>query len=56
MEAPKNSKQQFMGDTATADIPTPTFQKPIVVEKVVNVKAKGSLPNSAGVKTPGPND
>ncbi len=56
METPKNTKQSFMGDTATADIPVNSFQKPQVVEKVVNVKSKGSLPNSAGIKTPGPND
>jgi hypothetical protein len=56
MDAPKNTKQAFMGDTATADIPTNSFQRPTAEVKVVNVKQQGAMPKPSGVNTPGPNE
>lgn len=56
MEAPKNSAQKFMGDTAAPDVGGSPFQRPSMVEKVVNVREQGKMPKETGVKTPGPNE
>lgn len=56
MEAPKNTQQKHMGDTATGPVEGSPFQTPTKVTKVVNVREGGKVPMESGVKTPGPND